>query len=158
QTLKHLITERPLKIDTILDLGIQLADALDAAHSKGIVHRDIKTDNIFVTERSHAKVLDFGLARQVEANDLAGSTLSTQEVLTKPGSAMGTIAYMSPEQARGQPVDTRTDLFSFGTVLYEMVTGRPPFRGSTAAMIFDALLNRDPVPASDLNHELPMEL
>jgi serine/threonine protein kinase/tetratricopeptide (TPR) repeat protein len=158
KTLRECISGKPLDIGTTIALGTQISEALEEAHAKGVVHRDIKPANIYVTDRGHAKILDFGLASEVERNDPAGSTSPTQEVLTKPGSVMGTMAYMSPEQARGQLLDARTDLFSFGAVLYEMVTGRPPFWGSTAAVIFDALLNQDPAPASDLNPELPLGL
>src|SRR3984885_14005279 len=155
KTLREHIAGKPLDIPAALALSIQIADALDAAHSKGIVHRDIKPANIFVTERDHAKVLDFGLAKQ---SGPADSQVVTETMPTEPGSAMGTIAYMSPEQARGEPVDARTDLWSFGVVLYEMVTGSRPFDGPTNAIIFDALLNRTPQPVRERNREVPEEL
>jgi serine/threonine protein kinase len=156
QTLKHRIDGKPMPIDFVLDLGIQIADALDAAHAKGIVHRDIKPPNIFITKTRQAKLLDFGLAKIDSRRDLnATADGETSKDLTSPGSALGTVAYMSPEQARGEELDGRTDLFSLGATLYEMTTGKPAFDGNTSAIIFESILNRNPVPSHQLNPDLP---
>jgi serine/threonine protein kinase len=162
QTLKHRLSSRPFKTEEIIDIGVQIADGLDAAHAKGITHRDIKPANLFITNRGQAKILDFGLAKMSAADahpaELEAALTAGNDDLTRPGSTVGTVAYMSPEQARGDALDPRTDVFSFGAVLYEMATGSQPFSGSTSAVVFNAILEKTPTRASHINAKLPAKL
>jgi serine/threonine protein kinase len=161
ETLRHQISDGSLPFDEMLELAIQISDALRAAHAQGIIHRDIKPANLFVTKLGNAKILDFGLAKFAPSVEISASSIPTaaeETLLTSPGSTVGTVAYMSPEQARGEELDARTDLFSFGAVLYEMASGRMAFPGNTAAIIHDAVLNRAPTPLSQANPSLPQQL